>query len=256
MKKFLVGCLVVFAGLFGVLILVIYFTPQEEKDQAAKDRVNRLQAEKDTAAWLVTKVVDRMKVVRSKLPTLTATSASKKCPFMDSTAVQYLYTSVKEMNQYQENGFVRDSTLYSDGPPHSRILQIIYDNYGKSVSPEEWDRAEVSIAARRILAFKYLGVYVPLVYEAPKIVDDKKFDSGYFDGWIILVEASTGKPLGHIRFEAFSSEKIENSRIKVGVGPLSVPITGEGIDQKMREDFRDRFFEASDAAVKDMVRPL
>ncbi len=253
MKKFALGCLIVFAILIGALIVYIALTPQEEKDQWAKDQKNRIQSEQDSAAALVARVVHRMQGVRSKLPMLTDASASRKCPPMDSTNVSYLYSTLAEMNQYAESGFVKDTTLYGPGPPLSKVMQVIHDNYGKSTSPAKWDVEEVTTSAQNILNFKFLAVYIPLTYEAPRMVDDKKFDSGYFDGWVVLVEAHTGKILGYERFEAISSEKIENSRIKVGLGPLSVPVTGEGIEQRIREDFRDRFFEASNAAIQRMM---
>ena len=252
MKKFFVGCLVVFAGLVVVLIIIIKLTPQEEKDRSVNEYKLLKQQEKDTTAMLVQKVIKRIQLTKSKLPVLTATTAPKRCAPIELALLTLLPSSMTELNQYAENGFSRNSTLYGE-PWLTRIMQIINENYAKSQRPEEWDLAEVREASQKILALNYFTVYVPLIYEPPKMLDDKKFESGYFNGWVILVQANTGEPLGYTRFEALSSEKIENSRFKVGIGPLSVPITGKPIEQEMKEDFRNQFFNASYAAIQSMM---
>lgn len=252
MKKFFVGCLVVFAGLVALGIIINELTPQEEKDRAANELKLRKQHEKDTTSLLVQKIIHRIRLAKGKLPVLTATSPTKSCAPIEPALLTLLPTSIKEMSQYTEKGFSRDSTLYAE-PWLTRIMQIVNENYGKSSNPEDWDVTEVKEAADKILALNYFTVYVPLIYEPPKMVDDKNFESGYFNGWVILVQANTGEPLGYTRFEALSSEKIESSRFKVGLGPLSVPITGKPIEQKMKEDFRNQFFNASYTAIQSMM---
>ena len=248
MKKVMVGCLIVFAVLVLILIIAIMLTPQSEKDRIAQERLHR----KDTAVMLVNKVVNRFRFAQTRLPQLDEAVIGMHCPPVESVLLSLQPTSIKELKQYTESGFVQDTSLYHE-PWLTRRMQIIQQNYGTSLNPDDWDIGEVIETCRQILATNYFTVHVPHEYAAPRMIDDKHFESGYFEGWVILVDAHNGKVMGYQWFEAINSKEIENFRLGVGVGPLSIPLTGKDIGSKVKEDFRNRFFEASDRAIGQMM---
>jgi hypothetical protein len=115
----------------------------------------------------------------------------------------------------------------------------------KIAKKEDFFDFSVSSADAEVRAKPYFGVFYPVLEKLPKTTSDGKFESGFFDGWIVVVELSTGKPVRIARFQARSSDSVESHSLKVA----GVKVAG-GIDSAIQEDFRTNFMLAALTAVQ------
>jgi len=82
---------------------------------------------------------------------------------------------------------------------------------------------------------RYAVVLVTDERELPKKVDSSSFDSGFFDGMLVLVEVPTAEALCAQPFTFESSESIEEHKVGLKLGP-KVNVGGN-----LEDDFEDNF---------------
>lgn len=110
---------------------------------------------------------------------------------------------------------------------------------------EDFSEASVIGADSAVREKPYFGVFYPVLEKLPKVGKDQKFESGFFDGWIVVVELETGKPVRAVRFQARSSDSVESKSYKVA----GVEVAG-GAEKAIQEDFKQNFLLAALTAVQ------
>lgn len=258
MKKVLkYGCLTVIIGIallfLAAFLYEMLFVSDEEKAERTRVSEEYRKQEEDSAAYFVNRVIVRMHNANKKLSNLkldTIPMRCQKCAEVNTASVLYQRVSKEELEQFTDSGFQVKSALYW-GPWLTKNMQVIEQNYSKSKTPQSWDLGEVKENAKDILKRDYLIVFIPIIHNQPRLVNDEHFETGYYYGWIVLMQADTGEPLGYSLMRAIGTlEKVESEQWGVGVGPIKIPIVGDGIKEKLDKNFSDEFFRSTDLTVR------
>ena len=91
----------------------------------------------------------------------------------------------------------------------------------------------------------YLAVFMPISQSWPVIhLEDKTFDPGTFQGWVILVDAKNLVPLGQTSFSAQNSSEVRSLRVKV-LGDW----VGSTLPEKLEGEFTGQFWGNANRAI-------
>lgn len=232
-KVFKFGCLPLL-GIFGLIVLYFAFEPESWKNER-----------KNNAQQYVDSVANKMQLVRQSLPILTESSSPQPFPAGGIDWNITLQTSVDEVNHFSDQGFVSNLPILY-GPWLAQPMQFIEQAFDTTRIRNDFELID---AGKAIMKNKFLMVYQPLYHLQPKLVDKKTFLPGYFDGWMIYVDFTNGKPLGHARFQSFTTlYKVDTKNLGLGVGPLSIPILNTtDVQEELDKDFRKEFFRKTDS---------
>ena len=252
------GCL----GSIGLILLLAVIgmigqammSPQEKAAQeAARQAAANKEAADEKAAAEKTlsdqkkgaaDLLRKLTLIRRCLPGIDQLQEQPAPAGTDLGNVTYYPVDYAFLTQFAETGFV---PLASEDP-HLWYRGSLMDDVQKALTsnlpPEKRDEA-LARAGTDFEAKPYLAVFVPLQQEWPVMdADDKKFVSGYFKGWVILLDARKQQVVSQSRIEAQNSAKVTKTRPTVA----GIPI-GTGIGAAIASDFTDNFWAAANAAI-------
>ena len=257
------GCLGV-VGVFVLLLIVgligqAMMTPQEKAAQEAKRQAAAAKEEADEKAATAKLLSDqqqsadalqrRFTLLRRLLPAPNELAEHLGEPPALKDAdhppeVTYLPVDYAFLAQFSETGFAPiaapDPHLWYRGD----LLDAVQKALTSDVPPEKRN-AELARVASALDAKGYLAVFFPLAQDWPELdADGKKFVSGYFQGWVVLVDLKRQALVGQTLFEARNSAKVKNRRLTVS----GIPI-GSGMGSAVASDFTDNFWSAANQAI-------
>jgi hypothetical protein len=237
------GCLglcVLFAVL-GAVLEALKTPEQRAAEQKAREDASNAAHQKtlDTARALSATFAS----VARQLPAPDALQELEN-PAFKGKSIELTPADAGFFAQFDDVGYVstRDSpTVWF----RSSKLDDAKEVLAKIAKKEYFFDVSVTSADEEIRAKPYFGVFYPVLEKLPKTTSDGKFESGFFDGWIVVVEVASGKPVRIARFQARSSDEVESRSLKVA----GVRVAG-GIDSAIQEDFRTNFTLAALTAVQ------
>ena len=275
-SKFLkFGCL----GVIGVFVLLLIvgligralMTPEEKaamaaKRQAAEAKAAEEQKAADAQAVADEKAAEEKTVAQQKQSAddfLRRLTLLRRCvPAVDQLHEQaapagsgvgkitYYPADYGFMTQFAETGFV---PLTSDDP-NLWYRGTVFDDMQKALTSDLPPEKRNAILAKTAADFDtkpYLAVFVPLEQNRPVLdADGKKFTSGYFRGWVILLDSKKQELISETTFEAKNSATVTKYRPKVA----GIAI-GSGIGSAVASDFTDNFWSAANAAIEKSLPP-
>jgi hypothetical protein len=153
-----------------------------------------------------------------------------------------LRMTAAELAQFGPNGVTPNADM-SDQPFRGSEIHAIANGTSDAVQ-----------ASDGLNRTQFLLVYVPLRYAAPILHEEKKtFESGFFDGFLVVMDAARGERVCQTRFKAENSEKVGGGvRLKV----VGVPVTGRAsLGQQVADDFRENLYEAAGKALARINAP-
>lgn len=232
-KGLLIGC----GGLIALMIFlsmvstfVGWLTRESDDQRLAREAADKRQAEEAVAA-----AIARLQVAQSNFELPDAAQKDVACPVpIDGRTLRI---TAAELAQFRADGVVPSDDLGRQPFRGSEIHAIANRT------------SEAGQAAGVVNQTQFLLVYVPLRYEPPVLYAEKKtFDSGIFDGFLVVIDAARGQPLCQARFRAESSDKVGGGmRLKVG----GVPVTGRAsLGDQIRDDFKDNVSKAANRALE------
>ncbi len=235
-----------------------YFTTDEEKAEWAKNEAAYRKSQQDSVTFLVNQLTARMSRANNALSLATLDTVPKKC--LSCTSVKkedwtFQLTSEEELKQFSTSGIAVNPKLHW-GPWLRKNMQLVVENYNRYDSLSNGDLYDVKLAAKEILSKKFLWTFIPIVHVQPRLIDSKYFEAGYFYGWVVLMNAETGEVLGYKIFHAMGTNQVESFQLKVGFGPLEIPVTGNNFKEKLDKDFRAAIDKAADEAFDFIVSKL
>lgn len=260
MKKVLkYGCL----SVIGLAVLIItaafindvYFTTDEERAERAKHTADYRKSQQDSVTFLVNQIVIRMSRANKALSLATLDTIPKKClscALVKKEDWTFQLTSEDELKQFSDSGIAANPNLRW-GPWLMRDMQLVVLTYNRYDSLSTGIINDTKLAAKQILRKKFLWTFIPIVHVQPRLIDSKYFEAGYFYGWVALMNAETGEILGHKIFHVMGTDKVESLQLKVGFGPLEIPVTGNNFKEKLDKDFGGAVHKTANEAFNFIV---
>lgn len=99
-------------------------------------------------------------------------------------------------------------------------------------------------ALRNVESARYIVVYRAAERSMPKI-DGEEFDTGIFDGHLVILDLETAAVMCHALLEVENSDTVEyNTR----------GITGKSDDKALRDDFEDQFEKTASKALRSIAK--
>ncbi len=242
----LIGCAALVAlGLIGTGLEAVRrarLSPEQRQEEDATAAAARAKAEAETTK-LADSVAPRLAELRARLPSPAPAQESTCQETLPGDALVYLPVDFSFLEQFTAAGYTPKAVpdCWYRAPFFQRLTQCFPD---KSYTGKRDDVA-LAAAARQLGETQFLAVIYPLEQRLPVLHQEtKSFDSGVFEGWIVLVDARTMTPLAQTKFSTRSSANISSTRIRIRGIPL-----GSGPDAKLQADFIDNFWESVDHAI-------
>ncbi len=243
-KGCVLGCaglgLLVVVGFFGLWAYFRFFVSAEEKQRFAQQRASERRQAKQAAD----QAIKRLQAARENLPRLTESSGHSACPAPVRMAAA-LVTSAAELSQFTGAGVVPDAHL-SHMPDRAPEVQALVESRVLSTEGASWSAADLTQAAQKVLGAPHLIVYVPLRYRAPETAANNTFKGGLFDGFLVVLDGPSGRPLCHARFQAANSDRVEGG---IGVKVGGIKVAAPSMQARLEEDFRQDFLRSSQTAL-------
>lgn len=242
-KGCLIGCGVVAAiAVLGVVVLVIISVVFKDDIDANTAR------RRDEAVTGVADISARLQKAHANVQKLVPLTQEKACPLNPAAAFKHSPTSLSQLSEFTPAGYLK-----AIAPPtewyRSKAIMELTENLEKGPGPEQWDVFEVADQVEEIHALTHLAVIVPEVQELPTVANENTFDSGFFSGWVVLVNFANQEPECYAHFEAENSATIETTEYTVS----GVKVGGGDFARAAREDLEKNFWSAAGAAI-DRVR--
>lgn len=253
------GCL----SVIGLVVLIfiaayiedVYFTTDEERAEWVMNEAVYRRNQQDSVTFLVNQISSRMSRANKALSLAILDTIPKKCKscaLVKKEDWTFQLTSEDELKQFSDSRITANPKLHW-GPWLRKNMQLVVGNYNRYDSLSNSDLWEVKLAAREILTKRFLWTFIPIVHVQPRLIDSKYFEAGYFYGWVVLMNAETGEVLGHRIFHAVGTNQVESFQLKVGFGPLKIPVTGNNFKEKLDKDFQAAIDKAADEAFDFIV---
>lgn len=236
------GC----AAMLGCCVLFVVFAAvreamksPEQKAAEAKARAEHMAGLKQKDAQVARELSRKFAAIARQLPAATAL-AELPCPELKGKVAQLTPADPGFFGQFDDAGYV----LAKDSPHvwcRSSKLDEAKQLLAKVAANQDYYFSRVETVADDLAKKPYLGVFYPVDARLPKVgADGKTFSPGTFDGWVVLVELSTGKPVRITRFTARSSDTVKDRYVKV----VGIKV-GADMQKALDDDFHQNFLAAA-----------
>jgi hypothetical protein len=247
------GCALGCAGLAVIVALLLAVGYQAQKnmtpaEKAAEQAARNADRDKEDAT--VDALLSSLHQLQTRLPPAAAMQ-EQLCPEFAGDSVEYMAMDGAFLQQFTEHGFVAAS------PPDPQLLWYrgswASDVEGALVPNQYHQRRDNGALLLLKADFEhapYVAVFVPLEQRWPILnADGKTFQTGAFQGWVILVDRKTLTPLGQTRFASQNGEEVTS--LRVGLGDALV---GPTLKTAIEKDFTGHFWKAAGAAIAHICR--
>ncbi|HCU23688.1 MAG TPA: hypothetical protein DF383_01625 [Deltaproteobacteria bacterium] len=199
----------------------------KQKEQQAKDRESIAAYQKKMAEF-VKKIPDS--------PTMVEKSCPSSLPWRPAS---YAAADIDFFKQFSSGNY----------PKEERKIWYRSEEFntlGKNLSlakPEEWDTEKMVKAIRSLEQKSYFIVFYPTGGIAWPVADEatKSFRTGYFSGWQIVLDASTGERLCETVLKAANSETVRLRRVRVA---RFLRVGGGNFQKRIEDNLSDNFWKA------------
>lgn len=231
-KGCLYGCLAIAGlGILGigatVIVLIIFWDDIQSHSQEVNARTETESRE----------ISNNLFTIQQNLSKLTPITQEKACPTgLTEEVFAQFPTSIAQLSQYTPQGFIKVPIPLNEWYRSNAITKLSR-NMEKGSSAKQWNRSEVEDAIRDIRDHSHIAVYIPRLQEWPESRDGTAFETGVYDGWVVLVDLLSLQPTCHGHFFVMSSESVLSHS-----GSTSLQLAAE-------EDFERNFWKQAEQTI-------